>query len=543
MMAAASFILQRLPELWLRTGEHLLLTGVATGIAVVLGVPLGVACSRTRWVRGAALSVLGIFQTVPSLAMLALLLGLTGMIGTLPAIIALALYAFLPIVRNTVTGLAGVSPEAMEAARGVGMTPRQRLWMVELPLALPVIVAGIRTAAVISVGIATLSAFIGAGGLGQFINRGLSMNNRPLLFLGAVPSALLALLVNFVIGAAEWGLRRTRQSEKGTWRPKLKPIALASPALLIAFGVVTSLVEWSPTAPRPGGASPTAGTIRIGSKEFTEQYILAELMAQMIEARTNLAVQRTFGLGGTMICHEALEKGEIDLYAEYSGTGYQAVLKLKGSTDPNDVLRLVAEGYRKRHQVEWLEPFGFNNTYAITVRAEDADKNGWTRVSDLAASAAQLQAGFTSEFQEREDGYPGLQKAYGFRFAEARDLSAALMYEAVAKKQVDVICAFATDGRIAAYRLRPLRDDRRFFPPYHAAPVVRQETLRRHPQVRQALAPLAGLLDDATMQRLNYAVDEEKRSPAEVVAEFLEAKGLIVSRAPCCLPLGALAGT
>ena len=532
MMVAAGLglVLQRLPELWLRTGEHLYLAGTATAIAVVVGIPLGVICHRVRSVRGPLLGILSILQTIPSLAMLAFLLALLSRIGALPAIVALTLYAFLPIVRNTFTGLGGVAPEVTEAARGVGMTPGQRLAMVELPLAVPVILAGIRTAAVISVGIATLSAFIGAGGLGEFVIRGLSMNNIPLVLLGAVPAAILALLVNFAIGAAEWGLRPTRQSEKGAWKPKLKPLALASPAMLIAFGVVTSLVELSPTAPRPGDGSATAGSIRIGSKEFTEQYILGELMAQMIEARTSLAVERTFGLGGTMICHRALEKGEIDLYPEYSGTGYQAVLKLKGSTDPNEVLRLVTEGYRKQYQVDWLGPFGFNNSYAITVRAEDAEENGWRRISDLASSASQLRAGFTSEFQEREDGYPGLQKAYGFRFAEARDLSPALMYEAAAKKQVDVICAFATDGRIAAYRLRPLLDDRKFFPPYHAAPVVRQETLRKHPEVREALAPLAGLLDDATMQRLNYEVDEKKRSPAEVASEFLKAKGLIGRR-------------
>jgi len=523
--AEAGLVVQRLPDLWRLTGEHLYLAGTATIIAVIVGIPLGVICHRVRSLRAALLAALGTLQVIPSLAMLAFLLGVFG-IGVPPAIAALMLYAFLPIVRNTFTGLEQVAPEAIEAARGVGMTPAQRLVMVELPLAVPVIVAGIRTAAVISVGIATLSAFIGAGGLGEFIFRGLSMDNIPLIQLGAAAAAILALLVNFTIGAAEWGLRPTRQSDRGTWKPKLKPVALASPALLIALGVAMSLVDLAPSVPR----APATGTIRVGSKEFTEQYILGELMAQMIEDRTDLRVKRTFGLGGTMICHGALVRGEIDLYPEYSGTGYQAVLKLKGSTDPNEVLRLVKEGYRKQHQVDWLEPFGFNNTYAITVRADDAEKNNWRRVSDLAFSASRLRAGFTSEFQEREDGYPGLQKAYGLSFAEARDLSPALMYRAAARKEVDVICAFATDGRIAAYRLRPLLDDRKFFPPYHAAPVIRQETLRKHPKVRDALAPLAGLLDDAAMQRLNHEVDEKKRSPAEVAAEFLNAKGLIGGR-------------
>ncbi len=519
-----NFVAAHLGELWLRTGEHLFLTGVATGIAVLLGIPLGILGSRVRWLRSPLTAALGVLQTIPSLAMLAILLSLLGKIGALPAIIALIMYALLPIVRNTLTGLVGVSSETIEAARGVGMTTSQRLRLVRIPLALPVIVAGIRTAAVISVGIATLSAFIGAGGLGQFINRGLGMNNTRLILLGAVPAAALALLVDFTIWAAEWGLRPVRQKQRGMLKARLRPVALAAPALLVAFGIVTSLTKPMPFSDQPGAV---ADPIRIGSKEFTEQFILGELMAQLIEGRTDLPVERRFGLGGTMICHGALAKGEIDLYAEYTGTGYQAILHRSGLSDPDEILRVVRKEYRERFQAEWLGPFGFNNTYAITARQADAETNNWRTISDLAGVAADLTAGFTSEFQERADGYPGLRKTYGFHFGETRDLGPSLMYEALARKQVDVICAFATDGRIAAYNLDPLIDDRHFFPPYHAAPVVRMKVLRAHPEIRTALAPLGGLLDDATMQRLNYEVDEKKRAPAEVAREFLAAHHLI----------------
>ena len=203
----AEFVLQRYPDLLTKLGEHLILTGISTGIAIVIGLPLGIWITRNPYIRGLILSVAGIVQTVPSLALLAFLLPFMG-IGVAPAVVALTLYALLPIIRNTFTGLGGISPEIIEAAHGMGFTDRQRLWMVEMPLALPVIVAGIRTAAVIGVGIATLSAFIGAGGLGDFIVRGLALNNTSLILLGAVPAAALALGLDFLIGIVEKKLRR-----------------------------------------------------------------------------------------------------------------------------------------------------------------------------------------------------------------------------------------------------------------------------------------------------------------------------------------------
>jgi len=453
--------------------------------------------------------------------MLAILLALLNKIGAIPAIIALILYALLPIVRNTLAGLEGVSAETIEAADGIGMTERQSLWMVKIPLAMPVIIAGIRTAAVVGVGIATLSAFIGAGGLGQFINRGLALSNTNLILLGAIPAAMLALIVDFSIGAAEWGIRPVRQMEKGTLKAKLKPLGLVLPLLLICIGFIAYFTHSSPGYQGVSNGGTQRDVIRIGSKNFTEQLILGEMMAQLIEERTDLAVERRFNLGGTMICHGALTSGEIDLYAEYTGTGLTAILGREVVTDQAEALNIVGREYRERFKVEWLAPFGFNNTFTITVRRAEAQSRGWKRISDLASRAGELRAGFTAEFMERPDGYPGLQQKYGLGFGEVSDLDPAMMYEAVAKKEVDVICAFATDGRIAAYDLKTLVDDRRFFPPYHAAPIVRSEVLKAHPEIRQALEPLAQRLDDSAMQRLNYEVDENKRGPREVARSFL----------------------
>ena len=526
-----AFVSERLPELWLRTGEHLMLTGVSTGLAILIGIPLGICAARIGWLRGPLTAGVGILQTIPSLAMLAILLALLQKIGAIPALIALTLYALLPIVRNTLAGLEGVSPAAVEAARGIGMTSRQRLRLVEIPLAMPVIVAGIRTAAVVSVGVATLSAFIGAGGLGQFINRGLALSNTDLILLGAIPAAVLALIVDGSIAASQWGLRRKRSRGsrvEATIDRCLRPLALSMPVALIIVGCFAYFsTSTSSSNPAWGPSAAEGNTIRIGTKNFTEQLNLGELMAQLIEARTDLRVERRFNLGGTMICHGALKSGGIDLYAEYTGTALTAILKQAVITDPDRAYETVAREYRQRFSVEWLSPFGFNNTYAITVRKPDANSRGLRTISDLITISRTLRAGFTAEFSERPDGYPGLRRAYGLVFRDVRDLDPALMYQAIANNEVDVICGFATDGRIPAFELQPLRDDRGFFPPYQAAPVIRSEVLDAHPELREVLELLANRLDDATMQRLNFEVDEKKRRPSDVAREFLESQGLL----------------
>jgi glycine betaine/choline ABC-type transport system substrate-binding protein len=238
-------------------------------------------------------------------------------------------------------------------------------------------------------------------------------------------------------------------------------------------------------------------------------------------------VERRFNLGGTMICHKALVNGEIDLYAEYTGTALTAILGRPAMADPQKTYRTVAKAYETRFGLKWLKPFGFNNTYAITVRADHAAREGWGRISHLKTHAQDLRAGFTSEFAERPDGYPGLSRVYGLRFKEVRDMDPSLMYHAISKGEVDVICAFATDGRIAAYRLKPLEDDRKFFPPYEAGPVIRSDVLKQHKELVAILSLLHGLLDNATMQRLNYEADGHKLSPSNIAKSFLKSKGLL----------------
>ncbi len=520
-----AFVSERLPELLLRTSEHLMLTGCSTLAAVLIGLPLGIILIRATWLRSAVMASVGIVQTIPSLAMLVFLLALLQKIGVIPALIALTLYALLPIVRNTVAGLEGVSAEVIEAARGIGMTEYQQLAMIRIPLAGPVILTGIRTAAVIGVGIATLSAFIGAGGLGQFINRGLALSDTKLILLGAIPAALLALMMDFAIGASQWALRPTTvPNAKGAIRKVVRFGSLLMPVCLILGGMLSFLMGPFTGLRASGLSRQPLGTIRIGTKNFTEQLILGELMAQLIENRTSLRVERRFNLGGTMICHEALINEEIDLYPEYTGTALTAILKQPVISDPEEAFRHVDRAYRERYGVIWLPPFGFNNTYAITVRRTDAEKHGWISISDLRGPAQQLRAGFTSEFVERPDGYVGLKQVYELEFGKVRDMDPALMYQAVAKGEVDVICAFATDGRIASYDLKPLKDDRGYFPPYQAAPVINEVLLDAYPELTKILSSLGGLLDDSLMQDLNFKVDAKKQSPAEVARAFLMAE-------------------
>ena len=291
-------------------------------------------------------------------------------------------------------------------------------------------------------------------------------------------------------------------------------------SIILTTAVVVSIFFWAGCS-----GNREEKRIRIGSKNFTEQFILAEMMAQLIEAKTDIRIDRAFNLGGTMICHQALLKGEIDLYAEYTGTGLTTILHRAPENDPEKVFRLVSEGYYK-YQLMWLQPFGFNNTYTLTMRQGDARQKKISSISDLVTRGEELSAGFTAEFIERPDGYPGLIKRYGLTFQSVRDMDPGLMYKAIAAGEVDVICAFSSDGRIPAYDLVTLEDDRSFFPPYFAAPVVRLATLKKYPELEPTLKLLANRISDRDMRRLNYEVDEEKRPPAEVARTFLNEAGL-----------------
>jgi len=268
-------------------------------------------------------------------------------------------------------------------------------------------------------------------------------------------------------------------------------------------------------------------TIKIGGKNFTEQDILVHLMAGVVEAKTDLTVETKPWLGGTMVASKALDNGDIDIYAEYTGTALMVQLEQEPMTDPVAVYDKVSKMYNENKNITWLEPFGFNNTYTMSMRKADAEKLGIETFSDLAKQSTNLSLVVEGEFFEREDGYKGLQKMYGMNFKATSAMDAGLMYGAVKDGKADVLDAFATDGRIVAFDLKVLKDDKQFFPPYYAAPLVRNDTLAKHPELADALNSLAGKLDDATMQQLNAKVDLDKQSSKDVANEWLKAQGLI----------------
>lgn len=506
MTGLISFWQSHLSEVWTLLGQHIALVVVSTTAAVAAGVPIGIMAARRPRLGAPLVAAANVIQTVPSLALLGFLLPLPliGGVGARTALAALILYALLPVIRTTAAGLRSIDPAILEAADAMGMTPWQRLTHVELPLAVPAIIAGVRVAAVVGVGTVTIAAAIGAGGLGEYIYRGLSMVDATVILAGAVPVAALALLVDAGLLGVERALSGRRR------RRATSRVVLTSAAAVCILGVALA-------------AYPRSERIIVGSKNFTEQIILGELMAQAIERYGGLPVERQLNLGGTFICDRAIQTGDIDLYVEYSGTALTAVFKQPVERDPHVVLdevrRLYAETGRST-----LAPLGFNNSFAILVRAADARAHGLTRLSQLAEHAPQWRAAFGYEFLERPDGYRGLTETYGLRFREApRTMDLTLIYRALANGEVDVIAGDATAGLIEALSLSMLEDDRQYFPPYDAVPVVHSPTLLRHPEIGKAVARVSGRVTAEAMRRMNYAVDAMRQDPAVVVSAFLDA--------------------
>ena len=504
-------------EILLRTGEHLILVAISIAIAIAIGIPLGILITRKPKLAKPILGFANAIQTIPSLAIFGFLISVPflGGIGKVPAIVALTFYALLPLIRNTYTGITSVDPAIREAGRGMGMTDRQLLLQVDIPLALGIILAGVRLATVICVGIATIAAAIGGGGLGVFIFRGISTVNNQLILAGAIPAASIALGADFALGWLEKRLKNRGKSKKTFNRQ-----------FAFRLGVLTLLVvSLLAIARQTTQVSGIGGEVVIGSKNFTEQVILGEILAQQIEAQTDLKVHRQLNLGGTFICHEAVKAGKIDGYVEYTGTAFTAILQQEPITDPKEVYRQVKQAYEQKFHLEVMESLGFENTFAMIVRREDARRLKLKTLSQAAKYAPQWQAGFGYEFIEREDGYPGLAKTYGLKFAQPpQEMDLGLMYRALEEKKVDMVAGNSTDGLIPVLDLVVLEDDKKYFPPYEAVPVFNQQTLEKYPQVREAIAQLAGLISAAEMQKMNYQVDNESRSVEQVVKQFLNSK-------------------
>ena len=505
-------------EIIFRSGEHLVLVASSVALALLIALPLGLAIqAHPRW-RRLVLGLANAVQTIPSLAIFGLLLTvpLLGGIGSTPAVVALTLYALLPLLRGLLTGLQQVPPGLKQAGQALGLSGGQVLRYVELPLALPSLMAGLRVAAVIAVGVATIGAAIGAGGLGVFIFRGIATVNNTLLLAGALPAAAIALAADACLGALETHLTRgSRQPRPRPWLRRRWALAAA----LTGAALLAIVLGWHQLAP-PG----PAGSVVIGAKGFTEQQLLGELLAQEIEEHTSLQVRREFSLGSTFLCHEAVRQGRVDGYVEYTGTAWSAILKQPsgpGASDRASLWNRARRLYAERYGLRMFPSLGFENTFAILIRRAQGQQLGLRTISQAVLPARGWRAGFGYEFLNRGDGYPGLASRYGLRFAApptAMDLG--LTYRALADGRVDLIAGDSTSGLIPSLKLQVLLDDRNYFPSYDAVPVFNAASLERHPELVPVLENLAGRLSAATMQQLNAAVDLDHQSPELVVRRW-----------------------
>ena len=488
----------RLPAL---LADHVMLSAAALALGLAISLPLGVAAARRPRLARILLGMAAVIQTIPGLALLALfypiLLALSSFVGGgipalgfLPSLLALSLYAVLPILRNTVAGITGIDPAVIEAADGVGMTERQTLLLVQAPLAAPVAMAGIRTAAVWTIGAATLSTTVGQPSLGDLIFAGLQTQDTALVLVGCVAAAALALIVDALLGLVEHAIARRRRGRA--------LVAAGAIALGLAAAIVPTLLPRQPV-------------VTIGAKNFSEQYILARLIGRRLEA-AGYRVSYKEGLGSA-VAFSALAAGDVDVYVDYSGTIWNNAMKRADNPPRAAMLAEVGRWARADHGVGLVGSLGFENAYAIAMRGADAKRLGVSSIADLSRVAPDLVLGTDIEFLERPE-WRAIRDAYGLRFKTQRAYSPSFMYRALASGQADAISAFSSDGRIAADRLAVLADPRRAIPNYDAILLV-SPAHAGDARFLAALRPLVGAIPVAAMREANYQVDRDvdKQTP------------------------------
>ena len=496
--------LEKKDELFSGIVEHIQISFIALIIALIIAIPLGIYLSYHKKLANIVIAINGVIQTIPSLAILALLIPIVG-IGRKPAIIALILYALLPILHNTYTGITGVDPMYMVTSRALGMNKFQQLSKVQLPLAMPVIMTGVRTAAVLIIGTATLASLVGAGGLGKLILLGLDRNNNYLILLGAIPAALLAILFDFIFKKLE--------------KLSIKKILIF--LILITFACLfgSSISSFNNTK---------KDKLIISGKLGSEPEILINMYKILIEENSKLGVELKPGLGKTSFVFNALKNGDIDIYPEFSGT---AVFTFLNETPVNnnaeDVFNQAQKGMETKFKMVMLKPMKYNNTYAIAVSKKFANENNLKTISDLARVKDKIKAGFTREFNDREDGYPGLKKLYQFEIPNIKEFEPKLRYVAVQSGDINLVDAYSTDPELAQYNMVILKDDKHLFPPYQGSPMMREETLKKYPKLKKILEKLSDKISDEEMSTMNYRVSVKGEKAEDVAREYLRNAGII----------------
>lgn len=481
--------------------EHLELTIYALVIAIVIALPLAIGVAKHKKVASTVIYFTSIFQTIPSLALLGLFIPLFG-IGKIPALITLVIYAIFPILQNTITGLQEIDPSLEEAADAFGMSMYEKLKNFEIPIATPIIISGVRSSAVLIIGTATLASLIGAGGLGSFILLGIDRNNIALIVIGAGSTALLAIIINYIIKLFEkWKIKFILQT------------------LFVAM-LITSIFF--------NGTNKMKNTIVIGGKLGTEPEILINMYKELIEDNSDLNVEVKPNFGKTIFLYDALRNGNIDIYPEFTGTITSTLLKnkIKVSNDPKEVYEVAKKGILQQDNLVLLEPMIYQNTYALAVTKKFSERNGVEKISDLKKYENQVNAGFTLEFNDRIDGNRGIKEKYGINL-KVSTLEPSLTYKAITSGKVEVINVDSTNSKIKVNDLYILKDDLGIFPPYQGAALMRKETADKYPKILEALSKLSNQITEEEIIQLNYDVEIRGINPNKAARDFLIKKGMI----------------
>ncbi|GET17586.1 glycine betaine/carnitine/choline ABC transporter substrate-binding and permease protein [Ligilactobacillus agilis] len=484
--------------------EHMQLSLTALLLASLLALILAVVLRPFNKLSEFVLQLTGILQTIPSLAILGLLIPFLG-IGFGPALVALVLYGLFPILQDTLVGLRSIDPTLEEAALALGLTNWQKFKKVDFPLALPMILSGVRTSGIMIIGTATLAALIGAGGLGTYILLGIDRQDNKLILIGAILSAGLAIGFSLVINL-------------------LKKLKLKQISLIVTILVILTAGSFLPQIKNKSFNQP----LIIAGKLGTEPNILIQMYKLLIENQTDIKVELKENLGKTAFLYQALKSGAIDLYPEFTGTITKTLLKNPPKSSNN--ARLVYEqaklGIKREDDLVYLRPMSYQNTYALAVKQDFATKYHLQTISDLQKVSSFAIAGFTLEFSQRADGNKGLQSKYQLNL-KVKTMEPALRYKALERGDIQIIDVYSTDSEIRRYHLKVLQDNRQLFPPYQGAPLMRAETLKKYPALKPVLNQLAGKITTKQMQELNYQVDVLKKSPRQVAQKFLSEQGLL----------------
>lgn len=478
--------------------QHIEISFISIILAIFIGGIIGIVIAENKKSAKPTLNIINFLYTIPSISMLGFLIPFSG-VGNTTAIIALVIYALLPMVRNTYTGISQVDNNMIEAAKAMGSTRNQILWKIKIPLAMPVILSGIKSMITMTIALTGIASFIGAGGLGVAIYRGITTNNSAMTFIGSLLIAILAVVVEFIFNVLEKYVNTRKRIQKKY-------------SLIFIVLILCLLARMIPQK---------KDTLKIATKPMTEQYILGEMLTLYIEQETNLQVEVTQGVGGgTSNIEPALEKGEFDMYPEYTGTGWNMVLKNEGNYDES-MFKKLQKGYQRKG-LEWQGMYGFNNTYGLAVKKDIADQYQLKTYSDLKNISNQLIFGAEYDFFEREDGYDALCKTYNLNFKETMDMDIGLKYQALNQGKVDVMTIFMTDGQLSNDQIVVLEDDQHFYPSYMCGNVVRSDVLKKHPELKKVLKKLSYKINDLQMAKMNDFVESKGKEPKEVAKSYLK---------------------